>query len=197
MQEGNGGQGWDRLISRPLYVAARAPGPAGRCLIRARAGPKPTSGSRPPLRGLWGSRNAPAQLRAISPGGCPERPTRRIPSASGYEATRERACNCQLLGPAAPGPGTPVHGAAAPGAQGYVCGTPALLGLSVTNRGAPAGHSSRGAFPLLFLPLWCRRRGMPLVVDRGAAPVQSPLGDRAGHHQTLCSGCVFCPLRLR
>jgi len=106
-----------------------APGPTSRSLIRARAGPGPTSRSRRPLRSLWGSRSASALLRALSPGGCPGRRARRVPSASEHEATREKVCSCRLLGPAAPDHGVPVHGAAAPGARGSICGTLALLGL--------------------------------------------------------------------
>ena len=151
-----------------------APGPTGRSLIRACAGPGPTSRSRRPLRSLWGSRSASALLRALSPGGCPGRRARRVPSASEHEATREKVCNCRLLGPAAPDHGVPVHGAAAPGARGSVCCVPALLGLLAPDLDAPAGHSTRGAFPLLFLPLWRRHRGMLLVVARGASPVVGP-----------------------
>jgi hypothetical protein len=151
-----------------------APGPTSRSLIRACAGPRPTSRSRRPLRSLWGSRSASALLRALSPGGCPGRRARRVPSASEHEATREKVCNCRLLGPAAPDHGVPVHGAAAPGARGSVCCVPALLGLLAPDLDAPAGHSTRGAFPLLFLPLWRRHRGMLLVVARGASPVVGP-----------------------
>ena len=151
-----------------------APGPTSRSLIRACAGPRPTSRSRRPLRSLRGSRSASALLRALSPGGCPGRRARRVPSASEHEATREKVCNCRLLGPAAPDHGVPVHGAAAPGARGSVCCVPALLGLLAPDLDAPAGHSSRGAFPLLFLPLWRRHRGMLLVVARGASPVVGP-----------------------
>ena len=86
----------------------------------------------------------------------------------------KKLCNCRLLGPAAPDHGVPVHGAAAPGARGSVCCVPALLGLLAPDLDAPAGHSTRGAFPLLFLPLWRRHRGMLLVVARGASPVVGP-----------------------
>ena len=109
----------------------------------------------------------------------------------------KKLCNCRLLGPAAPDQGAPVHGAAAPGAQGSVCGSPALLGLLAPFLARPRGTAPAGHFRCCSYRFGAVRRGMPLVVARGAAPAQSPRGDCACRHRTLYQGCVSRPLRLR
>ena len=105
---------------------------------------------------MWGSRSASALLRALSPGGRPGRLTWRVPSASEQEATGEKIV--QLSAPGACGSRSRRASARRGGSWGprlrlWYARAPGAFG---TLSGAPAGHSPRGAFPLLFLPLWCR-----------------------------------------